>query len=233
MIELPPLQPQQPPPEGQRPQPGGPPQQPAPQGYPPPQYSYPPPPHYPYPPTQQPPPPPPPGRRWLWVVGGIFLILVIVGIANGSKGSAPVSAVDVPQTTTDEFAPSAPSTEPALPVTTEAPPSTPRPTRAPVVAAPADNGWADVTVTGCSTHTDFGMTFAEASVRITNHTSSPQSYIVTVELNNARGDRIGEATAVSTDLPPGRIVTVTGHGTTNTPGAAGMRCELSNVLRTP
>lgn len=221
MVELPPLQPQQAPPERQQPQPG----------WPPPQYSYPPPPQYPYPPQQ--PPPPPPRPRWPWVVGSIFVILLIIGIANSGKDSAPVTAGNVPQTTTDEFAPSAPSTEPELPVTTEAPAPTQAPTRAPVVEAPSDNGWADVTVTGCSTRTEFGATFAQANVRITNHASRSESYAVTVGLNNAHGDRIAEATAVSNDLPSGRTVTVTGEGNADTPGGAGIHCELSNVVRIP
>lgn len=167
------------------------------------------------------------------MVGGIFVLLVIIGIANGGKGSAPVTAGNVPQTTTDEFAPSAPTTEPPLPVTTEAPAPTQEPTRAPVVEAPSDSGWADVTVTGCSTRTEFGATFAQANVRITNHANRSESYAVTVGLNNAHGDRIAEATAVSNDLPSGRTVTVTGEGNADTPGGAGMHCELANVVRFP
>jgi len=230
MVELPPLQPQQLPPEGQRP---GRHAQPAPQEYPyppPPQYSYPPP-QYPYPPPQQPPPPPPPPRRqWPLIAGvSVLFVIFIAALANQGNGSAPVTTGNIPQTTTDDSA--APSTEAPLPVTTEAPPPAPPVTT--VVEAPSDNGWADVTVTGCSTHTDFGNTFAEANVRITNHTRRPESYVVTVGLNNAHGDRIGEALATSNDLPSGRTVTVTGGGTANTSGAAGMRCELSDVLRMP
>lgn len=255
MVELPPLQPQQPPPERQQPgrhaQPS-PQSYLSPQSYPPPHYSYPPP-QYPYPPPQQPP-PPPPRPKWPLIAGvAVLLVIFIAALVNQGNGSAPVTAGNVPQTTTiDEFAP---TTEAPLPVTTEAPPPTPAPTRAPptpppalaptrapvvrapthapVVEAPTDNGWADVTVIGCSTHSDEFGTFTQADVRITNHASRAESYIVTVGLNNANGERIGEALAVSTDLPSGRIVTVTGHGMTNTPGSAGMRCELANVLRDP
>lgn len=114
MVELPPLQPQQPLPEHQQTQPGRhrPPsqQQHPPQGYPPPQYAYPPPP-YPYQPQQQPPrPSPPPRRKWPWLVGGIFVILVIIGIAN-SGNSGPTGTITGPtsskQSSADQPAPAA------------------------------------------------------------------------------------------------------------------------------
>jgi hypothetical protein len=106
-------------------------------------------------------------------------------------------------------------------------------TAAPTAEAATLSGWADVTLIGCTTKTEFGTTTANADVRIVNHTSYPASYLVTVGLNNAHGDRIGVATAASNDLPSGRTVTVTGMGTTNTPSASGGRCELSNVIRLP
>jgi hypothetical protein len=102
-----------------------------------------------------------------------------------------------------------------------------------ISSQPTQSGWADVTLTGCTTKTEFGTTIANADVRIVNHTSHPASYLVTVGLNNAHGDRIGVANAASNDVPSGRTVTVTGTGTTNTPSAPGGRCELSNVIRTP
>jgi hypothetical protein len=102
-----------------------------------------------------------------------------------------------------------------------------------ISSQPTQSGWADVTLTGCTTKTEFGTTIANADVRIVNHTSHPASYLVTVGLNNAHGDRIGVANAASNDLPSGRTVTVTGTGTTNTPSAPGGRCELSNVIRMP
>jgi hypothetical protein len=102
-----------------------------------------------------------------------------------------------------------------------------------ISSQPAQSGWADVTVTGCTIKTEFGTTIANADVRIVNHTSHPASYLVTVGLNNVQGDRIGVATATSNDLPAGQTVMVTGMGTTNTPTAPAGRCELSNVVRTP
>jgi hypothetical protein len=102
-----------------------------------------------------------------------------------------------------------------------------------ISSQPTQSGWADVTVTGCTTKTEFGTTIANADVRIVNHTSHPASYLVTVVLNNAHGDRIGVASAASNDLPSGRTVTVTGMGTTNTPSAPAGRCALSNVIRMP
>lgn len=88
-------------------------------------------------------------------------------------------------------------------------------------------------MTGCTTKTELGTTIANADIRIVNHTSHPASYLVTVGLRNAHGDRIGVATAASNDLPSGRTVTVTGMGTTKTPSAPAGRCEVSNVLRLP
>jgi hypothetical protein len=102
-----------------------------------------------------------------------------------------------------------------------------------ISSQPTQSGWTDVTVTGCTTKTAFGTTIANADVRIGNHTSHPASYLITVGLNNAHGDRIGVATAASNDLPSGRTVTVTGMGTTNTPSTSAGRCELSNVIRIP
>ncbi|HEX8935362.1 MAG TPA: hypothetical protein VF788_14460 [Pseudonocardiaceae bacterium] len=102
-----------------------------------------------------------------------------------------------------------------------------------ISAQPTQSGWADVTVTGCTIKTELGTTTANADVRIVNHTSHPASYLVTVGLNNAHGDRIGVATAASNDLPSGRTVTVTGMGTTNTPSAPAGRCELADVMRLP
>jgi hypothetical protein len=102
-----------------------------------------------------------------------------------------------------------------------------------ISSQPTQSGWTDVTVTGCTTKTAFGTTIANADVRIVNHTSHPASYLITVGLNNAHGDRIGVATAASNDLPSGRTVTVTGMGTTNTPSTSAGRCELSNVIRIP
>ena len=102
-----------------------------------------------------------------------------------------------------------------------------------ISSQPTQSGWADVTMTGCTTKIELGTTIANADVRIVNHTSHPASYLVTVGLNNAHGDRVGVATAASNDLPSGRTVTVTGMGTTKTPSAPGGRCEISNVVRVP
>lgn len=120
MVELPPLQPQQSPPERQ---PGWqPPQRTSPQGYPPPRNGYPP---------RQPRHAPPPRRRWPWVVGGVFLLLVIIGIVNGGNRSAPITAGNVPELTTTEA--TAPTLESEAPIATPEPTSirTPRPTAKP------------------------------------------------------------------------------------------------------
>jgi hypothetical protein len=158
-------------------------------------------------------------------VAAVIIALIVIGVVSQSTPSQTTQSVpgtDLGTTTSDPT-----SAAPAVAPTIEA-------TTAPTTeATTTDSGWADVTVTGCTTKTEFGTTMANANVRIVNHTSHPESYLITVGINNAHGDRIGEAAAVSNDLPSGRTVTVTGIGTTNEPSAPGLRCELSNVIRTP
>lgn len=155
----------------------------------------------------------------LAVVAAI-IVLIVIGVVSQSKPSQPAQSV--------------PGTDLGNGSTTSDPTTSAAPASAPTTeATTTDSGWADVTVTGCNTQAEFGTTIANANVRIVNHTSHPESYLITVGLNNAHGDRIGEAGAVSNDLPSGRTVTVTGIGTTNVPSAPGLRCELSNVIRTP
>jgi hypothetical protein len=158
------------------------------------------------------------------VVVAAFVLIVIIGGISQSAPSQPIQ--------------SAPGTYPGKTYPGKMYPGSDPITSDPTTAAPTaeattPSGWADVTLIGCTTKTEFGTTTANANVRIVNHTSHSAAYLVTVGLNNANGDRIGVATAASNDLPSGRTVTVTGMGTTNTPSASGGRCELSNVIRMP
>ncbi len=73
---------------------------------------------------------------------------------------------------------------------------------------------ADVTATGCSVTNDYGTALTHATVTITNHTGSTQSYMATISVNDTQGARIGEINAVSNSLAAGQSATLTGMGAT-------------------
>lgn len=68
----------------------------------------------------------------------------------------------------------------------------------------------DVTVNGCSTRVDYGMTTAEADVTITNPLDRNASYFVTIAVDTLAGDRLGEILVVRNELAPNQSATVTG-----------------------
>ena len=80
---------------------------------------YPPPPgQQPYPPQGYAPmPPAPKKRKWPWIVGGIVLLFVIIGVANGGGSATPTNA-----TTTPTAAASA-AAAPTIPAVEQPPPA--------------------------------------------------------------------------------------------------------------
>jgi hypothetical protein len=91
----------------------------------------------------------------------------------------------------------------------------------------------DVEIVGCGMHgTGYGLVATEATIRITNSTHEPQTYAVTVGVDDGIGRQVGEVSAFSTDLEPGEDVTLTESGVARdgtVPGAAA--CRLGSVDR--
>jgi len=84
---------------------------------------------------------------------------------------------------------------------------------------------------------DYGTALTHATVTITNHTGSTQSYMATISVNDTNGARIGEINAVSNSLAAGQSATLTGMGATGSaasntkPGPA--TCTVASVNRFP
>lgn len=86
----------------------------------------------------------------------------------------------------------------------------------------------DVSVTECGNDGPLG--WSSATVKITNSTDRVQSYFVTVSVNDAAGNRLGEANGASNSVAPGQSATTELLG-----GAAyGIAsCTVANVNRIP
>lgn len=93
----------------------------------------------------------------------------------------------------------------------------------------------DVAVSDCSITSKDGVPSARATVKITNKTDRPQSYMATIGVNNASGARIGEINTVSNSIPAGQSVTTSGKDMSGNsisgvlPGQA--TCFVANVNR--
>jgi hypothetical protein len=85
----------------------------------------------------------------------------------------------------------------------------------------------DVSVTGCGND---GTAFSSATVKITNSTDRVQSYLVTVSLNDAAGNRLGEANGASNSVAPGQSATTKLLGGATTGVAS---CAVASVNRFP
>jgi hypothetical protein len=95
----------------------------------------------------------------------------------------------------------------------------------------------DVAVSDCSVTSEYGVSSAQATVKITNKTDRTQSYVATIGVNNASGARIGEINTVSNSLGAGQSVTMSGMDATGEP-ISGARtgpatCVVANVNRFP
>jgi hypothetical protein len=165
------------------------------------QQPQPPPPGY----GHYPPPPPQKTRKWPWVVLAVVAFFVVVGIASGdSETPASLGTQGSPVAVQDE----APSIFGAL---------------------PSNNAEGDVKVTKCDTGGDaIGM--ADIEVRITNSTNRTQSYMVTVSVNDAAGNRLTEANGASNSVSPGQAATAELLASA-VDGAAS--CAVANVSRFP
>jgi hypothetical protein len=95
----------------------------------------------------------------------------------------------------------------------------------------------DVVEWDCSVTSKDGVPSARATVKITNKTDRPQSYMATIGVDNASGVRIGEINTVSNSLDPGTSVTMSGMDTSGNPisgaGPGEFTCVVANVNRFP
>lgn len=68
----------------------------------------------------------------------------------------------------------------------------------------------DVTILGCSVTSEYGLSSAHATVRITNSTDRTQTYVVTIRVTDADGAQIGRINAFGNSLGVAQSVTTTG-----------------------
>ncbi|HEY3894758.1 MAG TPA: DUF4190 domain-containing protein [Pseudonocardiaceae bacterium] len=97
---------------------------------------------------------------------------------------------------------------------------------APFSALPSNNAEHDVVITKCGGDDQLGMN--SVTVRITNSTDRTQSYFVTASMNDAAGNRLGEANGASNSVAPGQSANAQLIGT-GAQGAA--QCTVANVTR--
>jgi hypothetical protein len=95
---------------------------------------------------------------------------------------------------------------------------------------------ADVTVRDCAVvDRGYGLVMAEGTIEIRNSTGEPQSYMVTVSVNDESGARVGEINAIANSLAPEQSVVLSGTDATGTateqarPGPAA--CQVADVNR--
>jgi hypothetical protein len=99
---------------------------------------------------------------------------------------------------------------------------------APFAALPTNNAERDVVITKCGGDDQFGMN--SVTVRVTNSTDRSQSYLITASMNDAAGNRLGEANGASNSVAPGQSANVQLIGT----AAKGItQCTIANVTRMP
>lgn len=99
---------------------------------------------------------------------------------------------------------------------------------APFAALPTNNAEHDVAITQCGGDDQLGMN--TVTVRITNSTDRTQSYWVTASMNDAAGNRLGEANGASNSVAAGQSANAQLIGT----GAKGVtQCTVANVSRIP
>lgn len=98
------------------------------------------------------------------------------------------------------------------------------------LTAPATSAaMSDVSVTECG-GSDGPMGLSNVAVKITNSTDRVQSYFVTVSVNDAAGNRLGEANGASNSVAPGQSAAADLLGV----GAEGVAsCVVANVTRFP
>lgn len=95
---------------------------------------------------------------------------------------------------------------------------------------------ADVTVRDCAVvDRGYGLVMAEGTIEITNSTGEPQSYMVTVSVNDESGARVGEINAIANSLAPGQSVVLSGTDATGTATeqarSGPAACQVADVNR--
>ncbi|MGH3871237.1 MAG: DUF4190 domain-containing protein [Pseudonocardiaceae bacterium] len=100
---------------------------------------------------------------------------------------------------------------------------------APFAALPTNNAERDVAITKCGGGDgQFGMN--TVTVRITNSTDRTQSYFVTASMNDAAGNRLGEANGAGNSVAPGQSA----NAELLANGVKGVvACTVANVSRIP
>jgi hypothetical protein len=84
---------------------------------------------------------------------------------------------------------------------------------------------------------EYGTKSAQATITVTNSTAETQTYPITVSVNDADGERVGEINAFSNSLASGQTTTLSGinaRGLANEsarPGPA--TCTVADVDRFP
>lgn len=99
-----------------------------------------------------------------------------------------------------------------------------------IVAALPGNANGDVSVSQCLAEDSSPLGLSQVTVRVTNTTDRVQSYMITVSINDAQGNRLTEANGASNSVLPGQSATADLVGTAVT-GASS--CAVANVTRVP
>lgn len=153
------------------------------------------------------------------LLAALVVVILIVTFA-GAASSISSKAASTPRTVTPSSGASASTTEPTDDSTAAPAPPT-------ASASPkAGSAEADVTVNSC----EASAIGATGEVTVTNSTSSPKSYLVTVSANDADGNRIGELTAAANAVGPGQSAKAQTVGTLSD-GAQIAGCVVANVTR--
>ena len=88
------------------------------------------------------------------------------------------------------------------------------------------------TVSDCKISSDYGFTTTDATVKVTNTTGSPQSYIVTVNVNDSSGTRVAQTIAVIDSLAAGQSATSpTSGGAAQDAKSGNATCAVATVHR--
>ncbi|WP_239405425.1 hypothetical protein [Frankia sp. Cj3] len=158
-------------------------------------------------------PPPPPKRngKKITLVGlGVFAVLMAIAATIGSRVNAPTATV---------------AAAPVTPVATSAPGST----AAQASATPRALKYSeDVTITACAPN-DIG--YAAAQVVVTNHSSKPSNYLVTIAMESKDGrTQIGTGVVMVSSLAPGQSSPQEADALRDAP-AGGYVCRIADITR--
>ncbi|MBT2510316.1 hypothetical protein J7I98_31570 [Streptomyces sp. ISL-98] len=196
---------------------------------------------YPPPPGQQPPPQwgqqppqqpwgqqPPPGWGqppqkktpigWIvaGAIGGVFLLLIVLGLAVGGGADGKADAKKSATPTADVKGDQPPTKDKREPPAKEE------------VGEPADDDpKGDVRITGCVVEPT--TTWPAADLTITNRSSKTSNYIISVEFVDASGTRLGEGTAAANNVAPGQKVKEKAQSLDDTSGK--INCKVLKATR--